>query len=400
MKYVTCSVVLMTMTLTLAAQSSKKPVIKPQPAVVTTIPIPDSATRSAASIAGYLTAHTTDQKVLLQSLYGWMANHISYDVVNTYQPDYYKDTADAVNKTLRTRSAVCQGYASLFMAVCRSAGIPAWLVSGYTVVNGRQQGASHAWVAVFVDGQWKLADPTWGAGYLTNNKFVQHTDWKHFLQSPAVFIKTHVPFDPLFQMSDHPFRHDEIRDNRLTEAASRPVFAYRDTLAAFAARDEYARIQNMAIRIQQYGVTNQLITTELTNLINYMRVEETNRVNASTVAKHNQWVDKINRSSHLYNEVVNSFNEYVQYKNRQFSPSRPDGEIRDWIDGIAVKLADTEKLLNEVAVQDESLKRNANEIRAAARSLEKRVADEQAFVMRYIKTGRLFRKTLFYKTAF
>jgi hypothetical protein len=39
------------------------------------------------------------------------------------------------------------------------------------------------------------------------------------------------------------------------------------------------------------------------------------------------------------------------------------------------------------------------ELEESVSVLEKRVAEEQAFVDKYVKTGKLFRKSLFYKTT-
>ncbi len=366
------------------------------PSAIPVVPIPDSATGSAASIAAYLKSHTTDQTALLRSLYAWMADHIVYDVVNTFRPDYYKDTTDAIVKTLQTRAGVCQGYAALYMAVCRAAHIPAWLVTGYTITNGKLDNASHAWVAVYVNNQWQFTDPTWGAGYVNGNRYVQQLNWRYFMVLPSAFIRTHVPFDPLFQLLDHPFRHDEIRDGRLTEAAGRPVFNYSDTLRAFNAMGHVARAANEVARIERYGITNQFTSVEVNYLHNVVAIGKQNE----QVLAQNQLINRVNEGSSMYNEAVNAFNSYVQFKNHQFSPARPDDEIRAWIDGVARKLDETVALLGAIPGDDAGVNRTRNEILAAATDLKQRVAGEQAFVSKYIRTGRMFRKSLFYKVVF
>jgi transglutaminase/protease-like cytokinesis protein 3 len=396
MKHVICSLVVLWLIVSAQGQTAKKgTVLKPLPAV-TTIAIPDSVTTSTRNLAAYLMQKTSNKKELLQSLYGWIATHISYDVINTYKPDYYKDTADAIAKTIQTRTAVCQGYASLFMDVCRQAQLPAWLIGGYTLVNGKVDNASHAWVAVQVEGKWYMIDPTWGAGYVNNNKFTAKLSWKYFLVSPGVFIKDHVPFDPMFQLLDHPYRHDEIRDNRLADAAARPVFVYNDSLYVFAGLSEIEQQENMVARIMQYNITNQLISVEVNYLHNVISAGRHN----NEVLQQNKLVNKVNAGNSMYNEAVNQFNGYVQFKNNQFSPNKPDAEIRVWIDGIAEKLIATEGLLAEIKVNDVAISRNVQEIKTATADLQLRVKEEQAFVTKYIKTARLFRKALFKKLVF
>ena len=70
-----------------------------------------------------------------------------------------------VHDVLRDRRGVCQDFAHVMLAMCRSLGIPAAYVSGY-VYNGpkdelRGAQATHAWCEVFVPGAgWIGLDPT------------------------------------------------------------------------------------------------------------------------------------------------------------------------------------------------------------------------------------------------
>lgn len=377
----------------LKAQTVAKKPAKPVVAAINFVPVPDSVATTPARIAAYLVAHNNSQVAILKSLYSWMSDHIRYDMVNTFNPDYYKDTADAINKTLTTRIAVCQGYASLFMAVCRHANIPAWLVNGYPLTAGRPGNASHVWVAVFTDNKWLLIDPTWGSGYERDNEYVQQVNWQHFLVAPAVFIKTRVPFDPLFQFLDQPLQHNEIRDGKWTAGTSRPVFNYRDTLAAYAAMPELARMQNAADRIARYGITNQLISVELTNLRNLIAYGK----QKALVDEQNEQAHKINRASSRCNEVINSFNRYIIFRNNQYTPAKSDKEIREWVDGMATELDDIIQSLNGVNAVEPPYTTNKAEILTSATGLKQRIAEEQVFLTKYLKTGKLFRKTMFYK---
>jgi transglutaminase-like putative cysteine protease len=70
-----------------------------------------------------------------------------------------------VNEVLKGGRGVCQDFAHVMLAMCRSLGIPALYVSGY-LYNGpkellRGTQASHAWCEVFVPGLgWRGLDPT------------------------------------------------------------------------------------------------------------------------------------------------------------------------------------------------------------------------------------------------
>ncbi|RFS21023.1 hypothetical protein DVR12_16910 [Chitinophaga silvatica] len=354
-------------------------------------PIPDSVTSSPSSIAKWLVNHHQgNQTNILKSIYGWMAGNVKYDMVNTFLPDYYKDTSDAINKTLKTRIAVCQGYAALFMEIARQAHIPAQIIAGYTFTQGKQDNSSHAWTAVYVNNSWKLVDPTWGSGGIINGKYTQQLNWNYFLVEPEKFIKTHVPFDPLFQFLDIPWSHPDIANGTRTD---KPVFKYQDTLAKYNRFSAYEKAENAATRIADYGVTNQLIGVELQHLRNVIAVGKQNVL----VDEHNLQVNKVNKLGSQYNEVVASFNEYVEFKNHQFTPSKPDQEIKDWIDGLYTKLTEQQQQLAAIQPANNTIATNIGELKAAVTELRKKVIEEQAFVTKYIKTSKLFRKTMFYK---
>lgn len=74
------------------------------------------------------------------------------------------DSRTPVAEALAARRGVCQDFANVMIAMCRSRGIPARYVSGY-FYNGKtvdsEIEASHAWVEIFVPGYgWKGFDPT------------------------------------------------------------------------------------------------------------------------------------------------------------------------------------------------------------------------------------------------
>jgi transglutaminase-like putative cysteine protease len=66
-------------------------------------------------------------------------------------------------EALKDRRGVCQDYAHVMIAMCRSLGIPARYVSGYfhNDKSGDEIEASHAWVEIFLPHYgWKGYDPT------------------------------------------------------------------------------------------------------------------------------------------------------------------------------------------------------------------------------------------------
>jgi transglutaminase-like putative cysteine protease len=85
------------------------------------------------------------------------------------------DIETTVDEILEHRSGVCQDFAHVLLQLLRTQGIPCRYVSGYICPNRnglRGEGATHAWVEVFIPGQgWRGIDPT-------NNIWVNETHIK------------------------------------------------------------------------------------------------------------------------------------------------------------------------------------------------------------------------------
>ncbi|MCC8400799.1 transglutaminase family protein [Paraburkholderia sp. MMS20-SJTN17] len=77
-----------------------------------------------------------------------------------YQPGVTAVTSTAA-EALALGNGVCQDHAHLMLACCRARGVPARYVSGYIEPGDVPQGASHAWVDVWLAGKgWISIDVT------------------------------------------------------------------------------------------------------------------------------------------------------------------------------------------------------------------------------------------------
>ena len=142
------------------------------------------------------------------------------------------------------------GHAELLVALCTDAGFQAVKVKGHCKLYGaidtepyvkasEKSGGvdrvesdavlpphklnEHAWVAVWLDGQWWLMDPLFAAGHFEEDvnphaesnlelvtcksggpnvacKFVPHFDEHYWLTSPEHFVQDHLPHDESFQV--------------------------------------------------------------------------------------------------------------------------------------------------------------------------------------------------------
>ena len=82
-----------------------------------------------------------------------------------------------VEKLLKKRKAVCQGYSNVFSFLCNQSGIRSFVVTGYALKKVDSLG--HAWNMVNINKQWYLIDVTGGMRF--------------FLDPPEEFIIHHLP---------------------------------------------------------------------------------------------------------------------------------------------------------------------------------------------------------------
>ena len=123
------------------------------------------STRWAATSPRSPTATST----LRACVHDWIALHVAYDVDSLVPGQRKPQDADTV---YRSGLGVCAGYANLFVALARSAGLDAaYLTGNVRSEDGDIAGSSHAWNAVKIDGHWALLNVTWDAGVVEDGRF-------------------------------------------------------------------------------------------------------------------------------------------------------------------------------------------------------------------------------------
>lgn len=128
---------------------------------------------------------TEIEKVL--AIHDWVATKINYDTKSTTIESFnIKSALD----TYRTRTGVCNDFAELAAALCRSVGIPARIAVG-EAGNDEDGWVGHAWNEVYVEGKWIIMDPTWDAGYIRGHRFRDALSHEYFNPSIEKFNKDH-----------------------------------------------------------------------------------------------------------------------------------------------------------------------------------------------------------------
>ena len=166
---------------------------------------PAEAEASVAALAKYLVEPAGNDRDKVRAIFRWLADRVAYDSEAFLANKPPKNVS--AKDVLKGRLTVCDGYANLFVALAKEAGLDAVKMLGYARgygnVPGEKIATNHAWNAVKIDGKWTLLDATWGAGYIDAQKgFVKRLEEFYFLPPADALIFSHFPNDAKWQLLD------------------------------------------------------------------------------------------------------------------------------------------------------------------------------------------------------
>jgi transglutaminase superfamily protein len=357
---------------------------------------PDSVTGSVTQLGAYVNGHFATPTEKTRAIFVWIANNIQYDIDNMFAINFYEDAAEKIAKPLRTRKGICENYASLFAAVCGQAGIPCVVVVGYTRVRGFVDYVPHAWCAAYLDGAWSLFDPTWGSGYIDNNKkFVRKLDEEYFKASPEAFIRSHMPFDYLWQCLYYPVTNQEFYEGKTAPDKTKPYFNYPDSIKAYEALGRVEQETAEVRRIQQNGLRNSMLFDRL----HHLEVDLENAKRQAEADRQDRLIEAYNTALGEYNSSSRQFNSYINYFNAQFKPARPDAEIQQMLDS-ADRQAQAAKAGADAIVltpADSRIQQPLKQLKGGVEDLAAHIREQQEWLTRYFSKGKFGRKTMFHK---
>ena len=165
-----------------------------------------------AQLARTLTAGVHTDSARAAVLYEWTARNLTYDVAG-YLAGALTD-ADA-EEVWRSRTAACGGYVALYQRLAGEVGLRVEPVEGYAKGFDYRFGQStkrpnHAWLALHLDGRWRLLDPTWGAGVVRDGRFEPAFTWDFFLADPEALVLSHFPAAQRWQLLAQPMSRAEF----------------------------------------------------------------------------------------------------------------------------------------------------------------------------------------------
>lgn len=322
--------------------------------------MPTADTYTTRSIAKYITDNFSTDKEKVRAVYTWITNNIEYSKDSMYQFNRWGiDPELNMNAILRRRKGVCENYAALFCNILVKCGVQSVVVTGYTTINNNSYWNGHGWVAVKADGEWLLCDPTWDAGYKSYN---------YFLVQPGEFIHTHMPFDPLWQLLEHPISHKDFQHGRLKSKSDTVFFNYKDSITAYLQSDTLQQMQDASRRMQQSGFENE----DLKTWYNFNEMKVHIVLQEENMQLFNEAVDNLNKAKRLYNE-------FVQYRNNDFLPARSREDVSSLFSSADKLLEAANKKLELVGKKSENYQYDTDGLKESLDSLQEKVSLQKIF---------------------
>lgn len=347
--------------------------------------IPESETVSVETIAAFINKHHTTEKEKITAIFCWLGHNITYDIakataLSTSITDNY-DKNKAIRHTLTVKKGVCQDYAELMETLCKKCDIKAYPI--YGIVRKQEQiGEAHAWIIAWIERQWHIYDPTWGAGYVNDGVFTQHFNPDFYDIPPQKAIKSHLPLDPMWQLLQNPVSVEDFYLGDFQKKTSNPLFHFSDTIALFEQQDTIEQCYNVIRRIKTNGVYNQATVDYLTYLNTFIENDKVRVFNAGVYA---------------FNDAVAALNEYSNYYNRQFTPEKNKEEVVQMLLTAESKMKTAIQCFQNIKNPSPEMIRSINDISSNMNIMSQQLSEHKKFVEKYFNTATALKKTLFYR---
>ena len=160
---------------------------------------------SIESLSKALCKNINKDEKKVKAIHKWITHSIDYDfdLIIDVRPHFEYSSEEV----FLTGKSMSEGYVNLMQSMLQVHNIPSQKVIGYTRLYNTDSALlpvynDHAWIAIYLNGQWQLADPTKDAGYIgyrrTNKvdkvnkmkrEWRQERDKKmaHFESSPSIW---------------------------------------------------------------------------------------------------------------------------------------------------------------------------------------------------------------------
>ncbi|UKN02887.1 hypothetical protein K6119_05085 [Paracrocinitomix mangrovi] len=198
--------------------------------------LPRAIQKDHKKVSEFLVKPCKNEAEKVQIFSYWIAKNIRYDLKHMKQINRNK----IAREVLYYRSAVCGGFSNLLKQFCDNENVLCYTVQGIGRGNFFQRyftklKCRHAWNVAYVDGEWKCLDVTWLGPELKSPEFKKDLQMKWIFEDPVEFSKSHLPYDPRWQLIKDPNTKKEFWRNKDIEERN---YNWRDSIATMITSDQ------------------------------------------------------------------------------------------------------------------------------------------------------------------
>lgn len=351
--------------------------------------IPLDFCTSTDKVSSYIRMHFQSDSDKIRAAFYWTTTTLNYDVANMFNQNLNPTSQEKIENALKYRIGVCMHYAAVFNKIVTSLGIQSYEVLGYTRQNDKESMISHAWCVAKIGTNWYAFDPTWGGGSVSNGVFFKKLNNRWYKVPPAKMIESHMPFDYLWQILENPVNDFKFKKRPKSNTDAIKKFDFDSELQNYLSLSEAEQARASLKRIEKNGINNGLIETYHT----YMK-------NQVIYFDQKSNIERLNEIVVQYNIAVNQFNDFVNYRNKQFQPTMPDYQIKEMIEKPKVQMEKCQELLYKIG--DTGLQ-NAAYITSLKTNIDKTLIEAKKnleFVNLYFSKSKINRKKMFLNNTF
>ncbi|MDP3461716.1 MAG: transglutaminase domain-containing protein [Bacteroidales bacterium] len=322
--------------------------------------------QSIGQLSNFINENFSHDSEKIRAMYVWLAYNIDYDTRTSDNLTREETDSEITLKTFQKRKGICEGYAGIMDSLCQLSAIPSHIISGYTRQEGEIDPLPHAWIAAQIDQYWYLFDPTWGAGSVINNRFVQQFDEQYFMVPPMTMINTHIPYDPIWQFLKFPISHETFTLFREESENHFAIFDYRDSIDYHLQLSQKEQWENELRRMSENDFSNKALEIRTAFL-----------TEALYVAGLNKSIQYFNEATNLYNRGVSKYNDYAEFRNKNKQVSSYKGHLNRLLLEAEDSLSGTIEALLRIQNPPREMKQNMHVLRQNSMKLLKQIENER-----------------------
>jgi hypothetical protein len=183
-----------------------------------------------------------------------------------------------------------------------------------------------------------------------------------------------MPFDPMWQLLDHPTSYDRFRKGNFRMKELSPYFNFRDTIAEWENADALTNAIHAAARIEKNGTANNFIAAKLRVIkgdIIYLQ-------NKSAVERYDSAVV-------LINQGIIYMNKFIQQRNEQFKTESDSARLYQLLDLSENNFASALEMLAGLKSTEDSILSSVVELKNEITGKQMMLNLQKAYLNDYFK---------------